>query len=73
MQAGQLIRDTRKAAKLSQTEAAKVCGLSRSIFDQWERGIVSPPPATLAGVILLLGGTKEAALAAARAELEAVA
>ncbi len=70
MQAQELIRSARKAAGLSQTEAAAQCGLSRASFDKWERGAREVPPATLAGVLLMLGASKAEALEAARAALE---
>ena len=38
------LRAARKAAKLTQADAAKVCGVGKRTFEKWEAGELSPPP-----------------------------
>jgi transcriptional regulator with XRE-family HTH domain len=38
------LRAARKAAQLTQADAAKVCGIGKRTFEKWEAGELSPPP-----------------------------
>jgi len=38
------LRAARKAAQLTQADAAKVCGVGKRTFEKWEAGELSPPP-----------------------------
>lgn len=38
------LRDARKAARLTQADAAKLCGIGKRTFEKWEAGELAPPP-----------------------------
>lgn len=42
------LRAARKAARLTQADAAKLCGVSKRTLEKWEAGELSPPPEALA-------------------------
>lgn len=48
---GDLIRDARLRAGLTQNELAELSGRERSVIARWEQGIISPP---LDGLLQLL-------------------
>lgn len=70
MNAPELLRSTRKAAGLNQTQAAQLCGVSFSAYEKWERGAPIHPP-MLAGLLLMLGAKATDAKAAGLAAVEA--
>lgn len=70
MQPGEQIKAARKAADLTQSQAAARCGVSFSALEKWERGAAIAPP-TLAGVLLLLGAPARDAAEAGRRAVEA--
>jgi transcriptional regulator with XRE-family HTH domain len=38
------LRAARKAARLTQADAAKLCGVGKRTFEKWEAGELAPPP-----------------------------
>ena len=42
------IRAARKAAQLTQADAAKLCGVGKRTLEKWEAGEITPPPEALA-------------------------
>ncbi len=38
------LRAARKAARLTQADAAKMCGVGKRTFEKWEAGVIAPPP-----------------------------
>ena len=38
------LRAARKAAQLTQADAAKICGIGKRTFEKWEAGELAPPP-----------------------------
>ena len=38
------LRAARKAARLTQADAAKICGIGKRTFEKWEAGELAPPP-----------------------------
>ena len=43
MRGGELIREARTRAGLTQTELSELTGRDRSVIARWEQGIISPP------------------------------
>ena len=42
------LRAARKAALLTQADAAKLCGVGKRTLEKWEAGELAPPPEALA-------------------------
>ena len=42
------LRAARKAAQLTQADAAKLCGVGKRTLEKWEAGELAPPPESLA-------------------------
>ncbi len=47
MRGGELIREARMRAGLTQTELSELTGRDRSVIARWEQGVISPPIASL--------------------------
>ena len=55
MAGGELIREARLRAGLTQTELSKLTGRERSVIARWEQGVISPPVDSLIEIIQACG------------------
>ena len=55
MRGGELIREARARAGLSQAELAERAGRDRTVLARWEQGIISPPIESLIAVVQACG------------------
>lgn len=55
MRGGELIREARLRAGLTQTELSKLTGRERSVIARWEQGVISPPVDSLMEIIHACG------------------
>jgi transcriptional regulator with XRE-family HTH domain len=52
---GELIREARLRAGLTQTELSRLTGRERSVIARWEQGVISPPLDSLIEIIQACG------------------
>jgi transcriptional regulator with XRE-family HTH domain len=52
---GELIREARLRAGLTQTELSKLTGRERSVIARWEQGVISPPVDSLIAILHACG------------------
>jgi transcriptional regulator with XRE-family HTH domain len=52
---GELIREARLRAGLTQTELSELTGRERSVIARWEQGVISPPVDSLVEIIHACG------------------
>jgi hypothetical protein len=52
---GELIREARLRAGLTQTELSELTGRERSVIARWEQGVISPPVDSLMEIIHACG------------------
>jgi transcriptional regulator with XRE-family HTH domain len=52
---GELIREARLRAGLTQTELSELTGRERSVIARWEQGVISPPIDSLMQIIHACG------------------
>ena len=64
------LRTFRKSLRLSQTEAAALCGVSLSAWTRWERRIAVLSPHAWAGCMLLLVAPYAETLSASRRSVQ---
>ena len=55
MRGGELIREARTRAGLSQTELSERTGRDRSVIARWEQGVISPPVESLLACVHACG------------------
>ena len=55
MRGGELIREARTRAGLTQTDLAERTGRDRSVLARWERGAISPPVESLLACVHACG------------------
>src|SRR5919106_1602159 len=55
MRGGDLIREARLRAGLTQTELSELTGRERSVIARWEQGVISPPVDSLMEIIHACG------------------
>ena len=55
MRGGELIREARTRAGLTQTELSERTGRDRSVIARWEQGVISPPIDSLMEIIHACG------------------
>jgi transcriptional regulator with XRE-family HTH domain len=55
MRGGELIREARTRAGLTQTELSKRSGRDRSVIARWEQGTISPPVESLLACVHACG------------------
>ena len=55
MRGGELIREARLRAGLTQTELSELTGRERSVIARWEQGVISPPVDSLLEIIQACG------------------
>jgi transcriptional regulator with XRE-family HTH domain len=55
MRGGELIREARTRAGLTQTELSERTGRDRSVIARWEQGIISPPVESLLACVQACG------------------
>lgn len=55
MPGGELIREARLRAGLTQTELSELTGRDRSVIARWEQGVISPPIDSLMEIIRICG------------------
>ena len=55
MAGGELIREARLRAGLTQTELSELTGRERSVIARWEQGVISPPIDSLMQIIHACG------------------
>src|SRR3954452_15639113 len=55
MRGGELIREARTRAGLTQTELSERTGRDRSVIARWEQGLVSPPVESLLACVRACG------------------
>jgi transcriptional regulator with XRE-family HTH domain len=55
MRGGELIREARTRAGLTQTELSQRTGRDRSVIARWEQGLISPPVESLLGCVHACG------------------
>jgi transcriptional regulator with XRE-family HTH domain len=55
MAGGELIREARLRAGLTQTELSNLTGRERSVIARWEQGVISPPVDSLIEIIQACG------------------
>ena len=55
MRGGELIREARMRAGLTQTELSEPTGRDRSVIARWEQGLISPPVESLLEMIHACG------------------
>jgi transcriptional regulator with XRE-family HTH domain len=55
MAGGELIREARLRAGLTQTELAKLSGRERSVIARWEQDVISPPVDSLIAILHACG------------------
>jgi transcriptional regulator with XRE-family HTH domain len=55
MAGGELIREARLRAGLTQTELSKLTGRERSVIARWEQGVISPPVDSLIAILHACG------------------
>ena len=53
MRGGELIREARTRAGLTQTELSERTGRDRSVIARWEQGVISPPVDSLLACVPL--------------------
>src|SRR5213592_5193763 len=55
MRGGELIREARTRAGLTQTELSQRTGRDRSVIARWEQGVISPPVESLLACVHACG------------------
>lgn len=55
MRGGELIREARLRAGLTQTDLSELTGRERSVIARWEQGVISPPVDSLMEIIHACG------------------
>jgi hypothetical protein len=55
MRGGELIREARMRAGLTQTQLSHLTGRDRSVIARWEQGLISPPVESLLEIIHACG------------------
>lgn len=55
MRGGELVREARLRAGLTQTELSELTGRDRSVIARWEQGVISPPIDSLMEIIHACG------------------
>jgi transcriptional regulator with XRE-family HTH domain len=55
MRGGELIREARMRAGLTQSELSELTGRDRSVIARWEQGLISPPIESLLEIIHACG------------------
>src|SRR6266542_6592403 len=55
MRGGELIREARTRAGLTQTELSERTGRDRSVIARWEQGVISPPVESLLACVHACG------------------
>ena len=55
MRGGELIREARTRAGLSQMELSRLTGRERSVLARWEQGVISPPIESLLACVHACG------------------
>src|SRR3954447_27094446 len=55
MRGGELIREARTRAGLTQTELSERTGRGRSVIARWEQGLISPPVESLLACVQACG------------------
>jgi hypothetical protein len=55
MRGGELIREARTRAGLTQTELSERTGRDRSVIARWEQGLISPPVESLLACVQACG------------------